>query len=368
LNLLQSDRIVMKAFTQISKRQVARMKWRKSLIVVSCMVIVYTVVCLYFYNEALNRYAIAVLLEGITFFSILFCLLLTFQFKTEFIFIIGWVFLLSAALIDIFDEIYPEPVLVELIVENGLVAAGMICVSIGFLTVISNRDKMNEKLNRAEKLSTLGEMAAAIAHEIRNPLTVVKGFLQLMQQKERSASPYFPIVLDELHRAESIIGDYLSFAKPRLDIAEQVDLQPLIENIHFLLQPLALKNGVDFQIRTREGLSVWTDKNQLQQVIVNLAKNAIEATPEGGTVLIRLQNDDGRIHIKITDTGKGMSQEQLKRLGTLFYSTKEKGTGLGTSVSIRMIEMMGGTISFKSEENVGTEVLIAFPPGAEKRT
>lgn len=227
---------------------------------------------------------------------------------------------------------------------------------------IIERRRMKLEIARAEKLNALGEIAASIAHEIRNPLTVVKGFLQLIKQRESGPSAsYIPLILSELARAETILNEYLSYAKPHLVTSEKVQAAAVIENIVMLLEPLSIIQGVRLESRLSVNPSVSGDRNQLQQALMNVTKNAIEATPAGGKVLIHLTNDSEWVYVKISDTGRGMSKEHLDRLGTLFYSTKDKGTGLGMTVSWQIIRNMNGTIHYESKLNVGTEALIKLP-------
>jgi two-component system, sporulation sensor kinase B len=230
------------------------------------------------------------------------------------------------------------------------------------------RIRMKEEIQRAEKLNTLGELAASIAHEVRNPLTVVKGFLQLMQQDEKGKNyDYLSLVLSELGRAESIINDYLNFAKPQFDKLEEFPLVDILSEVKMLLEPLAVKQGVQLESTLDSSdFYLMTDRNQLKQALVNLIKNAIEATPEGGKVTITYNLKDHHAYIYIADTGKGMDHEQLSRIGTLFYTTKDKGTGLGTSVSLRIIETMKGKVSYKSKLGFGTEVTMILPEGKKE--
>jgi two-component system, sporulation sensor kinase B len=225
------------------------------------------------------------------------------------------------------------------------------------------RTRMKEEIQRTEKLNTLGELAASIAHEVRNPLTVVKGFLQLMQQDDRGKNfEYLSLVLSELGRAESIINDYLNFAKPKFEKLEEFPIANLLSEVVMLLDPLAVQKGVQLESTLEQaGFTLFTDRNQLKQALVNLIKNAIEATPEGGKVSIQYRIENKVAYVYISDTGKGMTQEQLARIGTLFYTTKDKGTGLGTSVSLRIIETMNGKVSYKSKLDVGTEVTMVLP-------
>lgn len=228
--------------------------------------------------------------------------------------------------------------------------------------ILIEKKLLQREIQRAEKLNTLSEMAASIAHEVRNPLTVVKGFLQLMQQnKEKQSGEYLPLVLSELGRAEGIINDYLNFAKPQFDKVEVVNLKESVSDVVTLLEPLALKQNVKLKGEILVETFLNTDKNQLKQALINLIKNAIEATESGGYVHTKLFDDGYKAVITIQDNGKGMTKEQLSRIGTLFYSTKEKGTGVGTTVSVRIIEAMNGTIAFSSKLNEGTKVTIKLP-------
>jgi two-component system, sporulation sensor kinase B len=228
--------------------------------------------------------------------------------------------------------------------------------------ILIEKKLMQREIQRAEKLNTLSEMAASIAHEVRNPLTVVKGFLQLMQQnKENQSGEYLPLVLSELGRAEGIINDYLNFAKPQFDKVETINLKKSVSDVVTLLEPLALKQNVKLKGEILAETFLHTDKNQLKQALINLIKNAIEATDSGGYVHTKLYEVGDKSVITIKDNGKGMTKDQLSRIGTLFYSTKEKGTGVGTTVSVRIIEAMNGTISFESKVNEGTKVTIKLP-------
>ncbi|MEW9050892.1 MAG: ATP-binding protein [Neobacillus sp.] len=230
------------------------------------------------------------------------------------------------------------------------------------------RARMKEEIQRAEKLNTLGELAASIAHEVRNPLTVVKGFLQLMKEEEKGKNQeYFSLVLNELGRAESIINDYLNFAKPKFEKIEEFLLGEILNEVLLLLEPLAVKQGVILESKLEHiDFLLVTDRNQLKQALVNLVKNAIEATPDGGNVTVTYKPNGNQAYIFIVDTGKGMTAEQLSRIGTLFYTTKDKGTGLGTSVSLRIIETMNGKVSYKSEPGIGTIVTMILPEGKKE--
>ncbi|MGM0846176.1 MAG: ATP-binding protein [Bacillota bacterium] len=240
-------------------------------------------------------------------------------------------------------------------------------VAIGFASMLHEavieRRLMRKEMQRSEKLNTLGELAASIAHEVRNPLTVVKGFLQLMksQEKKNDNYQYLSLVLSELARAEAIINDYLNFAKPQFEKIERLELSSTMADVIALLKPLAMKQGVELDSQLEKEVYLHTDRNQFKQALVNIIKNAIEATDLGGRINVILSSDEQDVRIIVKDNGKGMTKEQLSRIGTLFYTTKDKGTGLGTMVSLRIIEAMEGRLTYKSELGKGTEVRVALP-------
>ncbi|WP_249291969.1 ATP-binding protein [Metabacillus flavus] len=257
-------------------------------------------------------------------------------------------------------EILPSK-LIYFIVIFGIIQV----IASGFAALLHEASiekyRLHEEIFRSEKLNTLGEMAASIAHEVRNPLTVVKGFLQLMQADDKKGQhTYLPLVLSELDRAESIISDYLNFAKPQLEKLETFELGGFLRDVVQLLNPLALKKGIVLSCQTDAAITLETDRNQLRQAIVNLIKNAIEATPEEGSVIVSMKSFGPEAEIKIADTGTGMTKEQLAKLGSLYYTTKETGTGLGTMVSLGIIDAMGGKTVYSSQPGKGTVVKICL--------
>ncbi|MGO4886969.1 ATP-binding protein [Anaerobacillus sp. MEB173] len=231
--------------------------------------------------------------------------------------------------------------------------------------------KLNEELLRkSEKLSVVGQLSAGIAHEIRNPLTSVKGFLQLLQKdivtsdiKEKGK--YVEIILSELDRVESIIHEFLFLARPNQDIAfKEKSLLSIIEQIKTLLDSQAILHDVQIVLEADDETlpNIDCEESQLKQVFINIIKNAIESMPNGGLIVIEVRKkDEEHIYIKIADQGKGISKERIKKLGEPFYSTKEKGTGLGLMISYKIIESHNGRIVVESEENKGTEFTIILP-------
>jgi len=225
---------------------------------------------------------------------------------------------------------------------------------------------MEEAIQRSEKGRIVGEMAASVAHEIRNPLTVVRGFIQLLKENradEAKRGMYLDLCLEELDRAEGIINDYLSLARPEPYEIVPIHLNEEIRHLANVLQTYTHYNNIRLEvIVTDEPLYVAGDRGKFRQAMLNLCKNAIEAMQDGGTLTLKVQHAGmKKAAITIIDTGIGMTDEQIDRLGLPYFSTKQKGTGLGTTVSFRIIDQMEGHILVHSQVGKGTTFHITFP-------
>jgi PAS domain S-box-containing protein len=227
---------------------------------------------------------------------------------------------------------------------------------------ISERKKAEEFLLQSEKLSIVGELAAGVAHEIRNPLTTIKGFVQLYK-KENSSIEFNDLLLSELERIETITSEMLSLGKPQAIQLKRTNVRELIENTLELLQPQAYMNDIQFKLEFEEtDYFITCEKNQLKQVFLNLLKNSIEAMNEGGEIHITLRkSSDDECIIAVQDQGCGIPEELLPRLGEPFYSLKEKGTGLGLMICHKIIKQHQGNIVYRSKVNKGTLVEITLP-------
>ena len=214
-------------------------------------------------------------------------------------------------------------------------------------------------------MNAIGQLAASVAHEIRNPMTVVKGFLQIFLSKEQMSDEermYIRLMIDEMNRAETIINDYLSMAKPDLEQTERINGKELAEKAMDLMNSYAMMaKNITMMAPRIEEIEIKGNKSELQQVLINMLKNGIEAMKDGGQLSLSLYQEGQFGVFKVSDTGIGMTQDELKRLGTAFYSLKEKGTGMGLTVCYQIVERMKGKIEVESEKGVGTTFRIYVP-------
>ncbi|MET3697796.1 two-component system sporulation sensor kinase A [Bacillus oleivorans] len=233
--------------------------------------------------------------------------------------------------------------------------------------ITERKEQIDRMIQKSEKLALLGQMAAGVAHEIRNPLTSVKGFIQLLNTNDNKRE-YFGIVLDELERINAIVEEFLVLAKPSTAVFVEQDIRELIKDIITLVNNQLLLNNVQIFLDFDSDLPmVSCEKNQLKQVFLNLIKNAIEAMPKGGNINIRAKEKvNGKISISIEDEGIGIPEERIPTLGEPFYTTKEKGTGLGLMTCFKIIESHKGEILVHSILDKGTTVEILLPTITQK--
>jgi PAS domain S-box-containing protein len=228
---------------------------------------------------------------------------------------------------------------------------------------ITEKKRTEEMLLKSEKLSVVGELAAGLAHEVRNPLTTVKGLVQILNHStEDKKRLYTDIILKEIDRINFIVSEFMVLAKPHAVYFSKCNVIEILKNVIYLLEAEAnLKSVVIQNELLNEDVLLYGEKNQLAQVFLNLFKNAMEALPNGGVIRISTKMSDDKIHIAFEDNGIGMTEEQVKRIGEPFYTTKETGTGLGLMVSYKIIENHKGTITVESTLNKGTAFTITLP-------
>jgi two-component system, sporulation sensor kinase B len=229
---------------------------------------------------------------------------------------------------------------------------------------IFERTKLQQELQRAEKMNAIGQLAASVAHEIRNPMTVVKGFLQIFLAKDMSEEEhmYLKLMIEELNRAETIINDYLSLAKPDIGQLEIIDSKDMAEKVMDLMTSYAMMSkNISLHTEIRADIKIRGNKNELKQVLINILKNGIEAMENGGKLSMTVEQKGAYGTFVIKDTGIGMTEEELARLGTAFYSLKERGTGMGLMVCYQIVERMKGHINVSSKKGEGTVFEISVP-------
>lgn len=228
---------------------------------------------------------------------------------------------------------------------------------------ISEKLMTEELLRNSEKLSVIGQLAAGIAHEIRNPLTSLRGFLQLLKNQSIENQAYYDVMLSELDRINYIASELLVLSKPQMTSFRKNELISMLKSVLTIIETQAIMNNVqiftDFQF---DIMYINCEDNQLKQVFMNILKNGIEAMPDGGEFVIHASKiDTEHILLRFIDKGCGIRKEILPKLGEPFYTTKENGTGLGLMVSKKIIIEHNGSLFVTSEEGKGTTVEIILP-------
>lgn len=220
-----------------------------------------------------------------------------------------------------------------------------------------------ERMIQSEKLSVIGHLAAAVAHEIRNPLTSLKGFVQLMSAAKKADEHHLQIMLNEIERINIISSELLILGKKQEVRFKEQDLHLLLKQVITLMEIQASLDNLKLTFFTdhQNPYIVFGDDIQLKQILINIIKNSFEAVNAEGVVTISLSKTDTEAVIVIEDNGYGMEPEIIEKIGVPFYSTKERGTGIGLAVCQKIIQRHKGKMIFKSEKNVGTAVTITIP-------
>ncbi|QNF31021.1 PAS domain S-box protein [Metabacillus sp. KUDC1714] len=229
---------------------------------------------------------------------------------------------------------------------------------------VTEKRELEEQLRKSDTLNVVGELAAGIAHEIRNPMTALKGFIQLLEGSVKDDfSMYFNVITSELSRIESIITEFLILARPQAIKYLKIEIGKIMKETIDLLNAQAILVNVQMKLSLEKDLPlIYCEPNQLKQVFINVLKNAIEVMTKGGQIDVQIKRKDERhIVVSIIDRGTGISEDKIKRLGQPFYTTKERGTGLGLMVSYKIIEEHRGIVDVESEEGKGTTFHITLP-------
>jgi diguanylate cyclase (GGDEF)-like protein len=221
--------------------------------------------------------------------------------------------------------------------------------------------KREENMLRNEKLRVVGELASGMAHEIRNPLTTIKGFLQISKVNGYNIRPWYELIMDEITRMSELTAEFLQFSKPHPNQFKVQDLHICIQRVMSLTETEAARLGhtIEF-IRNQHPLNILVDQDKMVQLLLNLIKNAFEAMSEGGHVTLLLYPSKNNAVVEIQDTGKGIPPSDLDKIFHPFYTTKENGTGIGLYICHKIVQDHNGTMEVQSSDK-GTTFKITFP-------
>ncbi|MBS4538249.1 PAS domain S-box protein [Clostridium sp. D2Q-11] len=228
---------------------------------------------------------------------------------------------------------------------------------------ISEIRKLENQIRRAEKLSAVGELASGVAHEIRNPLGIIKTISQTLysEVKDEDMKEGLGIISQEIDRANLVIQGLLNFAKPGMKEVKLFNIKELIKEVVLIIRKYAEQHNVRLNLESQINPQVLIDKDNLKQSFINIIFNAIQAMPKGGKLDIEVTIDKGWVKTTFYDTGVGIPEKKLEKIFEPFYTTKDTGTGLGLSITHRIIEEHKGYIEVESELNKGTIVHIYLP-------
>ncbi len=222
-----------------------------------------------------------------------------------------------------------------------------------------------EGMKRAERLSAIGQLSAGLAHEIRNPLASISGAAAILarsQNLDQKNAKCLQIITSECERLNGLLTNFLNFARPRPPRLQSLQLEPLLDNVLVLASHGVRGKTVHFGKNIAAGLQpVECDPEQLEQVLLNLMINAIEASPEGGTVTLSAASEGSRIAIGVVDHGHGVAPAHVDRLFDPFFTTKEHGTGLGLPVAHQIVRQMGGSLLAQSNDDHGMTFSVVLP-------
>ncbi|OPA73607.1 hypothetical protein BVG16_27760 [Paenibacillus selenitireducens] len=243
------------------------------------------------------------------------------------------------------------------------------CMSVFLMEITIKAISMQEQIICTEKLNVTSQLAASVAHEIRSPLTSIKGFLQLLlRNAEGKEKQYLEISMVELNRMEYILNDFLNYAKPQIETKKVFTVSEILNQIKESIDPIAQSNSVGLDVVSEDNLWIQADQYKIKQALINIIKNSIDASiASKGQVSITAYRQLNKVCIKIRDNGVGMTSEQLSILGTPFYSTKMNGTGLGLMVTFRIVQAINGKLEFQSVKGEGTTALVILPSVADHK-
>lgn len=226
---------------------------------------------------------------------------------------------------------------------------------------ITEQKRLEKAMARLDRLNLIGEMAAGIGHEIRNPMTTVRGFLQMLGQKKDCSryKEYFNLMIEEIDRANTIITEFLSLAKNKVIDLKKQNLNTIIEAISPLITADAIVNDKYVKVELGEVPDLLLDEKEIRQLTLNLARNGLEAMMPGQYLNIKTFTGEGQVILAVQDQGEGIEPEFYDKIGTPFFTTKEKGTGLGLAICYSIAARHNAVIDFETGQN-GTAFYVRF--------
>ncbi|MBM7572131.1 ATP-binding protein [Aquibacillus albus] len=226
---------------------------------------------------------------------------------------------------------------------------------------ITDKREAEEMLIRSEKMSVAGQLAAGVAHEIRNPLTSLKGFVQLLQAGTTKKDEYYKIMIDEIDKINNITSELLFISKPMTDEKNWEKILAMINDVVTLFQSQARLYNIDLVVKSSEDREIYCDKTQIKQVLINLLKNAVEEMLDGGTIVVEVDYNDSLCIVSIIDEGPGIPEHIIHKLKEPFFTTKKDGTGLGLMISNKIVENHQGKIDIVRNKKKGSTFRITIP-------
>jgi len=242
---------------------------------------------------------------------------------------------------------------------------GKIVGALAIVYDITGHERLAWEMKKLDRLNIVAEMAAGVAHEIRNPMTVIKGYLQHYQNRckaDCSMHSRIPIILEELARVEGLVTDFLSLANNKATSKECKNLNKIIKAIEPLVTSHALEHGMAVKLVLADDIpDMLLDEKEIRQLVINLARNAIEAMEKHGIVTLQTIAKNSEVLLQVADTGVGIPAENREKIFNPFYTSKNSGTGLGLSICASIVERHNGKITVQSELDVGSCFNVSFP-------
>lgn len=233
---------------------------------------------------------------------------------------------------------------------------------------VESRRQLERQLDLSSRLAALSRLTGGVAHEIKNPLNAMALQLEVLRTKLDGEHPEVAVIAREIKRLDNVVKTFLNFNRPVELDAKALDLNQVVSQVVDLVAPEAAAKQVRMDINLQPGLNTNGDANLLQQAILNIIKNGMEAMPDGGTLTVRTTRDGGDCRLEIGDTGAGIPPELRDRIFNLYFTTKQNGSGIGLATTFRVVQLHGGVIDFESQPGKGTTFRLRFPGMVDYRS